>query len=148
PARSGLAARHPGQGARHPLRGESRRPRRPGLRGPALRDGDGEKGLADEGGRREHAPRGGRAEALPEPPEVKRPKRGKGEPPSPPTVHFYPNDPDAPVGLESVPPAVPDSGEPTFTIEGERYAPAPYAPGTLEFQYWQGEVALARTIRV
>jgi len=76
---------------------------------------------------------------------VKRPRWRKRETP---TVRFYPNDPDAPVGLESVPPAVPDPAGPSFTIEGKRYAPAPYDPGTLEFQYWQGEVALARTIRV
>ncbi|HYQ90176.1 MAG TPA: hypothetical protein VEU09_11180, partial [Candidatus Binatia bacterium] len=66
----------------------------------------------------------------------------------PPTVRFYPNDPLAPVGLENVTPVTPESGEPSFTIDGPRYAPAPYAPGTLAFQYWQGEVALARTIRV
>jgi len=63
-------------------------------------------------------------------------------------VRFYPNDPDAPVGLVSATPLTPDAHEPKFTIEGRRYAPAPYAPGTLAFQYWQGEIALARTIRV
>jgi hypothetical protein len=42
----------------------------------------------------------------------------------------------------------PEGHEPTFVIEGRRYAPAPYAPGTLSFEYWQGEVSLARTIRV
>jgi len=73
-------------------------------------------------------------------------KRSKAGPP--PSVRFYPNDPLAPVGLESVTPVTPDAAEPTFTIDGPRYAPAPYAPGTLAFQYWQGEVALARTIRV
>jgi hypothetical protein len=78
--------------------------------------------------------KGGRAKA---------PKRRAG-----PTIRFYPNDPDAPVGLQSATPVEPGAGEPSFTIEGERYAPAPYDPGTLEFQYWQGEVALARTIRV
>ncbi len=64
------------------------------------------------------------------------------------TVRFYPNDPEAPVGLESVVPIVPRENEPSFTVEGRRYAPAPYDPGTLAFQYWQGEIALARTIRV
>ncbi len=63
-------------------------------------------------------------------------------------VRFYPNDPDAPVGLVSATPLEPDAHEPKFTIEGRRYAPAAYAPGTLAFQYWQGEIALARTIRV
>ncbi|HMI30227.1 MAG TPA: hypothetical protein VK527_00695 [Candidatus Limnocylindrales bacterium] len=66
----------------------------------------------------------------------------------PPEIRFYPNDPDAPVGLQPATPVTPGVGEPTFTIDGKRYAPAPYAPGTLAFQYWQGEVALARTIRV
>ena len=77
-------------------------------------------------------------------------KRRKGlpAPPTPATVRFYPNDPDAPVGLEDVAPDAPGAAEPTFTIDGKRYAPAPYDPGTLEFQYWQGEVALERTIRV
>jgi hypothetical protein len=37
---------------------------------------------------------------------------------------------------------------PAFIIEGRRYAPADYAPGTLAFQYWQGEIALERVIRV
>jgi len=64
------------------------------------------------------------------------------------SVRFYPNDPDAPVGLVSAAPLAPGPHEPKFTIEGRRYAPAPYAPGTIEFQYWQGEIALARTIRV
>ncbi len=67
---------------------------------------------------------------------------------TPPTILFYPNDPDAPVGLLPVVPVTPGGGEPSFTIEGRRYAPAAYEPGTLAFQYWQGEVALARTIRV
>jgi len=63
-------------------------------------------------------------------------------------IRFYPNDPDAPVGLQPATPVSPSASEPSFTIDGPRYAPAPYAPGTLAFQYWQGEVALARTIRV
>jgi len=67
---------------------------------------------------------------------------------APPSVRFDPNDPLAPVGLETVTPETPGAGEPSFTIDGPSYAPAPYAPGTLAFQYWQGEVALARTIRV
>jgi len=75
----------------------------------------------------------------------KRPRKGRAEAP---TIRFYPNDPDAPVGLESVTPVEPDPNEPSFTIEGRRYTPAPYDPGTLAFQYWQGEVALARTIHV
>jgi len=76
-------------------------------------------------------------------------KAGKrATPAGPPTVRFYPNDPDAPVGLTSAAPIEPDTREPSFTIEGNRYAPAAYDPGTPEFQYWQGEVALARTIRV
>ena len=75
----------------------------------------------------------------------RRPRKGAAEPP---TVRFYPNDPDAPVGLEPVTPVEPDPNEPAFTIDGKRYAPAPYDPGTLAFQYWQGEVALARTIHV
>jgi hypothetical protein len=70
------------------------------------------------------------------------------KPAGPPTVRFYPNDPDAPVGLTSAAPIEPDAKEPSFTIEGGHYAPAAYDPGTPEFQYWQGEVALARTIRV
>lgn len=64
------------------------------------------------------------------------------------TVRFFPNDPDATVGLIDAAPLPPASGDPPYIIEGRRYAPAPYAPGTLAFQYWQGEVALARTIRV
>ena len=72
----------------------------------------------------------------------------KRRPAGPPTVRFYPNDPDAPVGLENAAPVEPDAKEPSFVIEGTRYAPAGYDPGTPEFQYWQGEVALARTIRV
>jgi len=61
-------------------------------------------------------------------------------------IRFYPNDPDAPVGLQPATPVHPSATEPSFTIDGPRYAPAPYDPGSLEFQYWQGEVALARTI--
>ena len=63
-------------------------------------------------------------------------------------VRIYPNDPAATVGLV---PALPDPlapGLPAFVIEGRRYAPATYAPGTLAFQYWQGEIALERVIRV
>lgn len=71
-----------------------------------------------------------------------RPKRAK------PIVRFYPNDPDASVGLVDATPHSRELGDPPYVIEGRRYAPAPYAPGTLEFQYWQGEVALSRTIRV
>ena len=73
-------------------------------------------------------------------------KRRKGGASS--EIRFYPNDPDAPVGLQSATPVHPSESEPSFTIDGPRYAPAPYDPGTLAFQYWQGEVALARTIRV
>ena len=73
-------------------------------------------------------------------------KRRKGGASS--EIRFYPNDPDAPVGLQSATPVHPSDSEPSFTIDGPRYAPAPYDPGTLAFQYWQGEVALARTIRV
>jgi len=63
-------------------------------------------------------------------------------------IRFFPNDPDASVGLVPATPISDQEGEPPFTIEGRRYAPAPYAPGTLAFQYWQGETALRRTIRV
>jgi len=86
-------------------------------------------------------PRSGRAKAPQD-----RASAPKGRAPS--TIRFYPNDPDAPVGLVPATPVEPDVGQPTFTIDGRRYAPAPYDPGTLAFQYWQGEVALARTIRV
>ena len=65
-----------------------------------------------------------------------------------PEIRFFPNDPDASVGLVPTTPVAAFDGEPPFTIEGRRYAPAPYDPGTLEFQYWQGETALRRTIRV
>ncbi len=63
-------------------------------------------------------------------------------------VRIFPNDPDASVGLVPATPLPRAPGEPPFVIEGRRYAPAPYSPGTLAFQYWQGEVALQRTIRV
>lgn len=63
-------------------------------------------------------------------------------------IRFFPNDPDASVGLVAATPVAPEGHEPSFVIEGRRYVPAPYAPGTLAFQYWQGEVSLARTIRV
>ncbi len=64
------------------------------------------------------------------------------------TVRFFPNDPDAPTGLVPATPLPRALGDPPYVIEGRRYAPAPYAPGTLAFQYWQGEIALARTVRV
>ncbi len=63
-------------------------------------------------------------------------------------IRFYPNDPDATVGLQDVPSPTHLQGDPAYVIEGRRYAPAPYAPGTLAFQQWQGEASLARTIRV
>jgi len=65
-----------------------------------------------------------------------------------PEIRIFPNDPDASVGLVPATPVSGLDGEPPFTIEGRRYAPAPYEPGTLAFQYWQGETALRRTIRV
>jgi hypothetical protein len=71
--------------------------------------------------------------------------RGAGRPPE---IRFFPNDPDASVGLVTATPLTPEGPEPAFVIEGRRYVPAPYAPGTLAFEYWQGEVSLARTIRV
>ena len=64
-----------------------------------------------------------------------------------PEIRFFPNDPDASVGWVPATPTTPESGEPPFVIDGRRYTPAPYQPGTLSFQYWQGETALARTIR-
>ncbi|TMQ65965.1 MAG: hypothetical protein E6K79_03615 [Candidatus Eisenbacteria bacterium] len=64
------------------------------------------------------------------------------------TVQIFPNDPESTVGLVPATPLPRALGEPPFVIEGRRYAPAPYAPGTLAFQYWQGEVALQRTIHV
>jgi len=63
-------------------------------------------------------------------------------------VRIYPNDPDATVGLVPATPSALEGGMPAFIIEGRRYAPADYAPGTLAFQYWQGEIALERAIRV
>ncbi|MEK7348363.1 MAG: hypothetical protein AABZ94_05780 [Candidatus Eisenbacteria bacterium] len=63
-------------------------------------------------------------------------------------IRFYPNDPDATVGLQEVDSPTRLPGDPPYVIEGRRYAPAPYAPGTLAFQQWQGEASLARTIRV
>ena len=63
-------------------------------------------------------------------------------------IRIFPNDPDATVGLVPATPLSPEEGEPPYVIEGRRYAPAPYEPGTLAFQYWQGETALRRTIRV
>jgi thermolysin metallopeptidase-like protein len=63
-------------------------------------------------------------------------------------VRIFPNDPEATVGLVPATPLPREPGDPPFVIEGRRYAPAPYDPGTLAFQYWQGEVALQRTIRV
>ena len=68
--------------------------------------------------------------------------------PTPAEIRIYPNDPDAPVGLEETAPVPPLRSDPAYGIEGRRYAPAPYEPGTLAFQYWQGETALRRTIRV
>ncbi len=65
-----------------------------------------------------------------------------------PSIRYYPNDPDASVGLIDVPPPTTMPGEPPYVIEGRRYAPAAYAPGTLAFQQWQGEASLSRTIRV
>jgi hypothetical protein len=64
------------------------------------------------------------------------------------TVRIFPNDPEASVGLVPATPLPRALGDPPFVIEGRRYAPAPYAPGTLAFQYWQGEVALQRAIHV
>ena len=72
------------------------------------------------------------------------PKRAGGDD----TVRIFPNDPEASVGLVPATPLPRALGDPPFVIEGRRYAPAPYAPGTLAFQYWQGEVALQRTIHV
>lgn len=63
------------------------------------------------------------------------------------TIRFFPNDPGATVGLLEVPPPGRLPGDPPYQIEGRRYAPAPYAPGTIAFQQWQGEASLARTIR-
>lgn len=63
-------------------------------------------------------------------------------------VRIFPNDPESTVGLVPATPLPRAPGEPAFVIEGRRYAPAPYEPGTLAFQYWQGEVSLGRAIRV
>jgi len=63
-------------------------------------------------------------------------------------IQIYPNDPGAPGGLVDVPAPEPVPAQPPFVIEGQRYAPAPYAPGTLAFDYWQGEAALVRAIGV
>jgi len=65
-----------------------------------------------------------------------------------PEIRIYPNDPAAPGGLEDVAAPKPVPREPPFRIEGPRYAPAPYAPGTLAFDYWQGEAALERALGV
>jgi Thermolysin metallopeptidase, catalytic domain len=75
-------------------------------------------------------------------------ERATRRPEKPPEIRFFPNDPDASIGLVTATPMTPEGREPPFVIEGRRYAPAPYAPGTLAFEYWQGEVSLARTIRV
>jgi len=64
------------------------------------------------------------------------------------TIRVFPNDPEATVGLVPATPIAPLGEDPAYRIEGRRYAPAPYDPGTLAFQYWQGETALRRTIRV
>jgi hypothetical protein len=64
------------------------------------------------------------------------------------SIQIYPNDPAATVGLVPATPVAHEGGEPSYVIQGKRYAPAAYDPGTLEFQYWQGETALERTIRV
>ncbi|HYJ34164.1 MAG TPA: hypothetical protein VE326_13215, partial [Candidatus Binatia bacterium] len=63
-------------------------------------------------------------------------------------IRIFPNDPESSVGLVPATPIAPLDVDPTYVIDGRRYAPAPYDPGTLAFQYWQGETALRRTIRV
>ena len=63
-------------------------------------------------------------------------------------IRIFPNDPEASVGLVPATPVAPLDADPSYVIDGRRYAPAPYDPGTLAFQYWQGETALRRTIRV
>jgi len=63
-------------------------------------------------------------------------------------IRIYPNDPAAPGGLVDVPAPEPVPTQPPFVIEGTHHAPAPYAPGTLAFDYWQGEAALERAIGV
>jgi hypothetical protein len=75
-------------------------------------------------------------------------RRGGASAPKRRVIRFYPNDPDATVGLLEVEPPSPLPGDPPYVIEGRRYAPAPYAPGTVAFQQWQGEASLSRTIRV
>ena len=78
-------------------------------------------------------------------------KRGRREAPGKGAageVRIFPNDPAATVGLVPATPLPAAPGEPAFVIEGRRYEPAPYEPGSLEFQFWQGEVALSRAIRV
>ena len=78
-------------------------------------------------------------------------KRARGRRGAPTTadglIRFFPNDPGAGLGPIDVPPPTPVPGEPPYVIEGRRYAPAPYVPGTVAFQQWQGEASLARTIR-
>jgi hypothetical protein len=74
------------------------------------------------------------------------PSARAGRPAAGASIRFYPNDPDAPIGPIDVPAPAPIAGEPPYVIEGPRYAPAPYAPGTMAFQEWQGEASLARTI--
>jgi hypothetical protein len=94
------------------------------------------------GGRRRASRGGAHRGRTPAGARGKRARRASAE------IRFFPNDPDATVGLVTATPVVPEGREPSFVIEGRRYSPAPYAPGTLAFGYWQGEVALARTIRV
>jgi len=80
---------------------------------------------------------------------TKRPRAtGRRRTPATGDVRIYPNDPDATVGLTPATPSALEPGLPAFIIEGRRYAPADYAPGTLAFQYWQGEIALERVVRV
>ena len=77
-----------------------------------------------------------------------KPRNAPGQEQADGTVQIFPNDPESTVGLVPATPLPRALGDPPFVIEGRRYAPAPYAPGTLAFQYWQGEVALQRTIHV
>ena len=80
---------------------------------------------------------------------TKRPRpSGRRSTPATGDVRIYPNDPGATVGLVPATPSALEPGMPAFVIDGRRYAPADYAPGTLAFQYWQGEIALERVIRV